>query len=97
MTVVGVNEFTVKEKVPIEILRVDPTVEERQVKKLKIVKNKRDNKKVKKILSRLHQAADRDVNLMPLILQAVKEYATLEEICNVLRKVFGEYRAPSII
>ncbi len=91
--IVGVNQFQVKEK-PVEgLLRVDPSVGEFQMKKLAAVKAKRDNAAVKAKLAALEVAAKGDANVMPFIVEAVKEYATLGEICGVLRKVFGEYEA----
>ena len=94
--IVGVNEFTIEEEVPIKILRIDPSVEKKQVERLKMVKTKRNNKKVKDILSDLQRVAESDKNLIPIIFQAVKEYASLGEICDALRAVFGEYKAPAI-
>ncbi len=94
--VVGVNEFTTKEKAPIPILRVDQAVEKKQIERLNMIKRKRDNKKVDKVLDKLRHAAKGDENLMPVILEAVKKYASLGEICDVLREVFGEYKAPTI-
>jgi len=95
--VVGVNEFVAEEKTPIKILRVDPEIEKKLVERLNNVKRQRDNAKIKEALSNLRKAAEKeDVNLMPFIIQAVKEYATLGEICDTLREVFGEYKPPSI-
>jgi len=94
--VVGVNEFTTEEKTPIPILRVDRTVEKRQIDRLNMTRRKRNTVKVKEVLEELRHAAEGDGSLMPVILDAVKEYASLGEICGVLRAVFGEYRAPTI-
>lgn len=94
--IVGVNEFTIEEEVPIKILRIDPAVEKKQVERLKTMKKRRNNKKVKDILSDLQRVAESDKNLIPTIFQAVKEYASLGEICDALREVFGEYKAPAI-
>jgi len=94
--VVGVNDF-VGEEVPIKTLQVDPIVEETLVERLKEIKNKRNQPKVSEALDRLRIAAEREnESLMPFILEAVKEYATLGEICGTLREVFGEYKPPSI-
>lgn len=94
--VVGVNDF-VGEEVPIKTLQVDPIVEETLVERLKEIKNKRNQPKVGEALDRLRIAAEREnESLMPFILEAVKEYATLGEICGTLREVFGEYKPPSI-
>jgi methylmalonyl-CoA mutase N-terminal domain/subunit len=95
---VGVNEYTVKEDwVPLEILRVEPRVEEEQLARLQKLRKERNNKKVREVLDSLHEAAVRGENLMPLIIKAVKAYATLGEICNVFREVFGEYRELIVI
>jgi methylmalonyl-CoA mutase N-terminal domain/subunit len=95
-TVVGVNDFLSKEEVPIKLLELNPLIE-KLVERLKEIKRQRNQGRVKETLSKLHAAAGREnVNLMPFILEAVKEYATLGEICDTLRVVFGEYRPPSI-
>jgi methylmalonyl-CoA mutase, N-terminal domain len=92
--IVGVNKFQVQEK-PIEgLLRVDASVGELQKKKLADLRAKRDNKAVQESLAALETACkDEHVNLMPLIIAAVHTYATLGEICGVMRKVFGEYES----
>ena len=97
-TIVGVNKFQVEEK-PVEgLLRVDASVGVNQAKKTQKVRETRDNEAVKKALDALKAGAkDESVNLMPLILDAVRTYATLGEICNVLRDVFGEYQAHSTL
>jgi len=92
--IVGVNKFQQKEPPVTGLLRVDATVGELQKKKLVDLKAKRDNKAVQEKLAALEAGSkDEHVNLMPLILDAVRVYATLGEICGVLRKVFGEYEA----
>lgn len=92
--IVGVNQFQIKEK-PIEgLMRVDASVGELQKKKLADLRAKRDNAAVNEKLAALENAAkDEKANLLPFILDAVKVYATLGEVCGVLRKVFGEYEA----
>jgi len=90
--VVGLNKFQIQEPKPKGLLRVDPSVGEAQVAKLRALKQKRDNAKVKATLADLEKAAKGDANLMPPILAAVRVYATLGEICDVMRGVFGEYR-----
>jgi methylmalonyl-CoA mutase N-terminal domain/subunit len=94
--VVGLNKFQVKEGAPKGLLRVDPIVGEKQCAKLAATKAKRDNAAVAAALETLKKAAMGTDNLMPPILAAVKTYATLGEICDVLRGVFGEYR-PSVM
>jgi methylmalonyl-CoA mutase N-terminal domain/subunit len=90
--IVGVNEFKIDEQTKPSLLRVDPEVADSQVQGLKELRNKRDNKKVEESLENLAQCARNRSNLMPGILAAVKTYATLGEICQVLRDEFGEYR-----
>jgi methylmalonyl-CoA mutase N-terminal domain/subunit len=90
---VGVNDYVIEEpECPIDLLRIDPKVEEQQIARLQKLRRERNNDKVKQVLSKLHDAADRDDNLMPMIIEAVKAYATLGEITDVLRKVYGEYK-----
>ncbi|UCE33307.1 MAG: methylmalonyl-CoA mutase family protein [Deltaproteobacteria bacterium] len=95
--VVGVNKFQVDEQTPMDLLRVDPAVRISQIERLKTLKSERDNSKVRNILSDLGKAAQGDDNLMPFIVAAVKAYATLGEICDELRRVFGEYQPVSTI
>ncbi|MEA2089218.1 MAG: methylmalonyl-CoA mutase family protein [Thermoproteota archaeon] len=94
---VGVNDYTTEEKHPIKVLRVDPKVEEEQVARLQKLKRERDNRKVKKVLKKLHYNAEKDENLIPTIIDAVKAYATIGEICDVLRKIYGEYKELIVI
>jgi methylmalonyl-CoA mutase N-terminal domain/subunit len=94
--VVGVNKFQVEdEKLP-ELLKVKPEVEAQQRTQLKELRQQRDNASVQAALQQLGEAAQTDANLMPAIIAAVRTYATLGEICDVLRQVFGEYE-PSVI
>ena len=90
--IVGVNKFQIDEDTKPPLLRVNPEVEKTQVAKLAAVKKKRDNDQLNTSLASLESAARGNDNLMPYIYDCVKEYATLGEICNVLRKVFGEYK-----
>lgn len=90
--IVGVNEFKMEETQPTDLLRVDDVVEKNQVEKLKKIKESRDNIAVQQCLDKLKIAAQGTDNLMPYILNAVRQYASLGEICNTMRKVFGEYR-----
>lgn len=91
-TVIGVNRFQMKEK-PIEgLLKVDLSVGERQTEKLKKMKAGRDQAVVEAKLNAIRDAALSETNLMPVFIDAVKEYVTLGEICGVLRDVFGEYK-----
>jgi methylmalonyl-CoA mutase N-terminal domain/subunit len=95
--VVGLNKFQVQEPKPTGLLRVDPAVREQQMEKLRRLKEKRDNGAVQASLAALKKAAQGEENLMPLILRAVRSYATLGEICDTLREVFGEYTAVSTL
>jgi len=95
--IVGVNEVVSEEKTPVKILRIDPEIEKKLIERLKEVKRQRNNVKVKKALDMLRRSAEKEnENLMPHIIRAVREYATLGEICDVLREVFGEYKPPAI-
>jgi len=91
---VGVNKYVAEEEKPAEILRIDEKVEQEQIARLKGVKRARDNHRVIQSLNDLRTASKTDKNLMPYILEAVKEYATEQEICDVWRDIFGEYRDP---
>jgi methylmalonyl-CoA mutase N-terminal domain/subunit len=95
--VVGVNEFLSEKEAPIKILQIDPEIEEKLVERLQQIKKERNNAKVNEALNKLRRVAEREnENLMTSVLEAVKEYATLGEICNVLREVFGEYKPSTI-
>jgi methylmalonyl-CoA mutase N-terminal domain/subunit len=95
--IVGVNDFVSDEKVSMKLLQIDPAIEKKLVKQLKRIKRERNKEKVNEALSKLREAAEKEnVNLVPFILEAVKEYATLGEVCCTLREVFGEYKPPSI-
>ncbi|MCK4485074.1 MAG: methylmalonyl-CoA mutase, partial [Candidatus Thorarchaeota archaeon] len=95
--VVGLNRFTVEEEQQFDYLRVDPAAEAEQIGRLQEMREERDQAAVEKTLEALRSSAENDSNLMPLILDAVKAYVTLGEMCGVLREVFGEYRAPDIL
>jgi len=94
--VVGVNKYEMEEKKRIEFLRIDEEVERRQIARLSELKKNRNSARVRTCLADLRRAAEGNSNLMPLILAAVKEYATLQEICDVFREVFGVYRDPGM-
>ncbi|MFO7986366.1 MAG: methylmalonyl-CoA mutase family protein [Desulfatiglandaceae bacterium] len=95
--VVGLNRFQTQEERPGHLLRVDPSVQKEQAESLKKLKAERDNEKVKQSLSTLQKAAQGGDNLMPFILEAVRSYATLGEICDLLRGIFGEYQQVSTL
>jgi len=94
--IVGLNQFSTKEEIPIKTLRVNPAVEKKQSEQLQWLKRKRNVRKVKSVLAQLRHAAEHDENLMPIMIEAVRDYVTLGEICDVLREVYGEYRAPTV-
>jgi len=96
--IVGVNKFQMEEDVKKrEILKVDPELEKKQVERLKKLKERRDNEKVRKSLQKIKEVASTQENLFPYVLEAVKAYATVGEISNALRDVFGEYTETVII
>jgi methylmalonyl-CoA mutase N-terminal domain/subunit len=90
--VVGVNQYTEEEKPLGKTFRVDDSIRVSQSEKLKKLREKRNNIEVMKALSALKQAAIDGSNLMPSIIYAVEQYATLGEISDVMREVFGEYQ-----
>ena len=93
--IVGVNEFVTEEKRPIDILVIDEGVAEAQRRKLAELRKQRDNARVQSSLEALGSAASTDRNLMPFILECVRTYATLGEMCDVLRGAFGIYEEPA--
>jgi methylmalonyl-CoA mutase, N-terminal domain len=96
--IVGVNEFATEEEASSpEILYIDERVEQQQIERLQNLRKTRDNDRVQKALDGVREIARGKGNLMYPILEAVKAYATLGEICNAMRDVFGEYREPEIV
>jgi methylmalonyl-CoA mutase N-terminal domain/subunit len=94
-TVVGVNKYVLEgEKMEIPLLRIDPEVEKSQRERLTELRSKRDNAKVERALARLRAACGSTDNVMVPILEAVREYATLGEVCQAMKDVFGEYVEP---
>ena len=89
--IVGVNDFEVENEPPIEILLIDEDVAERQISKLQELRRTRDNDRVQKTLARLETAARAEENTMFPILDCVRAYATLGEMCDTLRGVYGVY------
>ena len=94
--IVGVNKYITEEKLSYEILKVDPEVERKQIERVKKLKATRDNSKVKETLQKMKEIAESGENILPITIKAVKSYVTIGEICNVLREVFSEYKAPMI-
>ncbi len=96
--VVGVNKFSLDQEPPTDLLKVDPALRERQMEKLATVRARRDQQSVDNALETLRQGAQSpETNLMPLILDAARSYATLGEICGVLREEFGEYQESIVL
>ena len=95
--IVGLNKFKSDEVIESELLKIDKKVQEDQIKFLNKVRRERNQKKVEEALNDLKNAANSDENLIPYIINAVKVYASVGEICNTLRKVFGEYKETVVI
>ena len=95
--VVGVNQFKTDDKHETEITEIGMEVEEKQKEKLKKLKQERDNHKVSELLNEVRNVAKSEENIMPVLIDAVKAYATVGEVSDVLREVFGEYREPNIL
>lgn len=95
--IVGVNKFTMKEEEHKNLLKIDMKVQEEQIKFLNQVRAERSNEEVKIKLAHLKEVAQGEQNLMPAIVDAVKVYAGVGEICNTLRDVFGEYKETVVI
>ena len=89
--IVGVNQFIEKEGVPIDLLRIDDSIRKVQSEKLAKLRAQRNNELVNKYLILIKETARSDKNLMPSVIDAVENYATLGEIAGALREVYGEY------
>ncbi len=95
--VVGVNKYALEdEEIPVEVLEIDEELEKIQIEKTGRVKEQRDNARVDRCLERVAEACAGSENVMEGLIDAVKAYATVQELCDVYRKVFGEYRDPGI-
>jgi methylmalonyl-CoA mutase, N-terminal domain len=94
---VGVNAFVQENEPPIEILYIDESAAEKQIAKLETLRRTRDNEAVQRSLDRLRAAAGTSENLMPRIIDAVRTYATVGEMCDALREVWGEYEEVPVI
>jgi methylmalonyl-CoA mutase N-terminal domain/subunit len=94
---IGVNEFTIDDEPPIEILRIDPKLESEQVARVREIRKKRDQARCANALTGLKKAAAGSDNLMPYILEAVRAYATEGEIMNALIEVFGIYTETAVV
>jgi len=95
--VVGVNRFVVPEEHKLDLLRVDPAVQDQQVARLRALRERRDNERVAATLDRLEEATRGTENMLPRILDCVEAYVTLGEICGRLREVWGEYRPSAVL
>ncbi len=95
--VVGLNRFQTEEEKPTNLLRVDPAVRSSQIENLRKLRSERDNDRAMKSIAEVKKVAEGNGNLMIPIIDAVKAYATLGEICDVLREVFGEYQQVTTI
>jgi len=95
--IVGVNAFTEQDDEQIELLQIDESSQKHQLEKLAKLKSRRDNGKVQKSLDALRRAAEGKDNTMPFILDAVRAYATVGEICDAFRSVFGSYTETSVL
>jgi methylmalonyl-CoA mutase N-terminal domain/subunit len=95
--VVGVNRYQEERAIPLPILRIDPEVERAQVERLEKLRARRDAARVRTALRQVEETARSQQNLMPAILEAVKAYATVGEISDAMRKVFGEYQESVVI
>ena len=95
--IVGVNKFQIQEELKLPLHRFDPKIEKEAISNLQKIRAERDNRLVESLLEKLREEArDKKCNLMPTLIETVKAYATLGEICNVLREVFGEFRPQAI-
>jgi methylmalonyl-CoA mutase N-terminal domain/subunit len=90
--VVGVNRFQTKDQTPVPTLRIDPAIEQQQIDRLRAVRSRRDSVAVDNALAKLEEAAGGTENLVPHILECIEAQATVGEISNRFRKVWGEYR-----
>jgi len=95
-TMVGVNKYANSAKQEIPVQDINPQVEEEQIARLAAVKRARDSRAVKRDLDELRSACKTGKNVMPYCIAAVKDHATVQEICDVYREVFGEYRDPGL-
>ncbi len=93
--IVGVNDYLVEDEPPLEILQVGEEIRDHQVDRLERLKARRDGKAVARALNELGQASRSDRNLMPLLIEAVRQYATLGEMCDALKESFGIYQEPA--
>jgi len=94
---VGVNKYVMDEPPPTNLLKVDMEVGRREAEKVRRLRAERDQKRVDEVLARLREVSQSDENVMPAVIEAVKAKATIGEICDVWREVFGEYKPESFV
>jgi len=93
---IGINKYVSGEDTPIPLLEIDDRVELEQMERLNAVRRKRDNKAVKKSLEDIKNACKKGENVMPYCIDAVKNLASVQEVCDIYREVYGEYRDPGL-
>ena len=93
---VGINKYATGDKVEMPLVEIDNRVEQEQIERLNAVKRRRDNRQAAECLKELRSACQKGANVMPACIEAVKNYCTVQEICDVYREVYGEYRDPGI-
>jgi methylmalonyl-CoA mutase N-terminal domain/subunit len=96
-TIVGLNQFTTSEQPPIDLLRVNPEIEHKQCERLGRLRAERNSAAAGAALERVEAAARDGSNLMPTIVDAVRNWATLGEISDAMRRVFGEYQPVNVV
>lgn len=94
---VGVNIYKTEKCIEISTFRFNEKFERETINNLKKFKKSRNNRKIEESLNKLRDVAKSSENIMPVMIEAVKSYATIEEICNILREIFGEYKSPQVI
>jgi methylmalonyl-CoA mutase N-terminal domain/subunit len=90
--VVGVNRYQLEDEGEIEILRIDPALEEKQIARVQALRDRRDSAEVERTLARLKQGAEKEENMMPLLIEASRAYVTMGEMCDALRETWGTWR-----
>ena len=90
--IVGVNRYELEDEAELEILRIDPALEGKQIQRVQSLRDRRDSAEVEAALAKLKDAAAREENLMPLLIEASRAYVTLGEMCDALREVWGVWR-----
>jgi methylmalonyl-CoA mutase N-terminal domain/subunit len=94
---IGVNIYQIEEEPELNLFELEEGVEDKAIVALNELRKRRDEALVNEKLNELRKVAESDENIMPIMIETVKTYATIQEICDVLRKVFGEYKGPTTI